>query len=180
MPTTVVPYRGDAKRRLPPPLRAAAAVAMLGDVVEVALEVGPVLVVTEDVGVVPPGARVVSDPAAGLGAAVAAALERVADHALVVNADLPCVTPDALHRLAAAGLALAEARDGTTNALSLPDPSLFAPLYGAGSARRFREHAPFSRAEIPELELDVDVEEDLHRLTLPLGPRTSALLAVLA
>ena len=63
---------------------------------------------------------------------------------LVVNADLPCATPEALRRLAAAGLALVEARDGTTNALSLPDPRLFAPLYGPASADRFRAHAPFS------------------------------------
>jgi 2-phospho-L-lactate guanylyltransferase (CobY/MobA/RfbA family) len=148
--------------------------------VDAALEVGPVLVVTEDAGVVPSGARVVDDPGVGLGAAVAAGLQLVDGHALVVNADLPCATPAALRRLAEAGLALAEARDGTTNALSLPDPSLFAPLYGPESARRFYGHAPFSRGAIPELELDVDVESDLHRLTLPLGPRTSALLAVLA
>jgi 2-phospho-L-lactate guanylyltransferase (CobY/MobA/RfbA family) len=180
VPTIVVPYRGDAKRRLPGEIRAAAAVAMLGDVVDAALELGPVLVVTGDAGVVPPGADVVDDPGAGLGAAVAAGLQRVEGHALVVNADLPCATPAALARLAEPGLALVEAPDGTTNALSLPDTSLFAPLYGPGSARRFREHAPFTRAEIPELESDVDVEADLHRLALPLGPRTSALLAVLA
>ena len=180
MPTTLVPYRADAKRRLPGAIRAAAAVAMLGDVVAAALEVGPVLVVTEDPAVVPPDARVVVDPGGGLGAAVAIGLEEIDGHALVVNADLPCVTAAALRRLAGAGLALVEARDGTTNALSLPDPSRFAPLYGPGSAERFRGHARFSRAEIPELELDVDVEADLHRVTLPLGPRTSALLAVLA
>ena len=57
-------------------------------------------------------------------------------HALVVNADLPAATASALRRLAEAGLALVEAPDGTTNALSLPDPGLFAPLYGAGSAAR--------------------------------------------
>ena len=54
-------------------------------------------------------------------------------------------------RLADAGLALVEAADGTTNALSLPDPSVFAPLYGPGSADRFRAHAPFATVAIPEL-----------------------------
>jgi 2-phospho-L-lactate guanylyltransferase len=178
VPTTVVPYRGDAKRRLPAALRAAAAVAMLGDVVAAALAVGRVVVVTDDAVVVPPGVEVVPDPGGGLGAAVAAGLARVEGHALVVNADLPCVTPAALRRLAAAGLALVEAGDGTTNALSLPDPSLFTPLYGPGSAARFRAHAPFVTMAIPELEADVDTGEDLERLARRGGPRTRALVAV--
>ncbi len=153
---------------------------MLGDVVAAALEVGPVVVVTDDPAVVPESASVVDDPGVGLGAAVRAGLELVGGHALVVNADLPCATPGALRRLAAAGLALVEAADGTTNALSLPEPALFAPLYGPGSAARFLAHAPFERVDIPELRVDVDSEADLHGLTLPLGPRTRALLAVLA
>jgi len=174
----VIPYRGDAKRRLPSSLRAAVAVAMLGDVVEAALEVGRVLVVTDDRAVVPAGADVVDDPGIGLGSAVAAGLLRVEDHALVVNADLPCATPASLRKLAAAGLALVEASDGTTNALSLPDPRVFAPLYGPGSADRFRAHAPFATVTIPELEVDVDEDEDLERLVSRVGPRTRALLAV--
>src|SRR6188508_354091 len=101
VPAIVIPYRGDAKRRLPSSLRAAAAVAMLGDVVEAAAQVGRVLVVTDD--------------------------------ASVVHADLPAATPAALRRLAEAGLALVEAPDGTTNALSLPDPGMYAALYGPGS-----------------------------------------------
>lgn len=178
MPTIVVPYRGDAKRRLPPELRAGAAVAMLGDVVEAALEVGRVLVVTDDDGVVPRGADALREPGGGLGAAVAAGLARVDGHALVVNADLPAATPDAIRRLAGAGLALVEAEDGTTNALSLPDPGIFAPLYGPGSAARFRAHAPFASLDIPELVADVDSPADLERLALRLGRRTRALLAV--
>lgn len=178
VPTIVVPYRGDAKRRLPPALRAAAAVAMLGDVVAAALEVGDVLVVTDDRAVVPAGATPLADPGRGLGEAVAAGLARVEGHALVVNADVPCVTPRALRELAAAGLALVEARDGTTNALSLPDPAEFAPLYGPGSAARFRRHAAFATVRIAELEEDVDTDADLARLGASLGPRTRALLAV--
>jgi 2-phospho-L-lactate/phosphoenolpyruvate guanylyltransferase len=176
--TTVVPYRGDAKRRLPASIRAAAAVAMLGDVVEAASSLGRVLVVTDDVAVVPRGAETVDDPGDGLGAAVAAGLELVDGHALVVNADLPCATAASLRLLAAAGLALVEAEDGTTNALSFPDPSVFAPLYGPGSAARFRAHAPFAAVAIPELEADVDTGEDLERLAARLGPRTRALVAV--
>ena len=40
---------------------------MLGDVVAAALEVGPVIVVTDDPTVVPLGAEVVDDPGGGLG-----------------------------------------------------------------------------------------------------------------
>jgi 2-phospho-L-lactate/phosphoenolpyruvate guanylyltransferase len=178
MPTIVVPYRGDAKLRLPAEFRAAAAVAMLGDVIGAALKVGPVLVVTDDPAVVPPGASALPDPGEGLGAAVAAALDTVSGHALVLNADLALATPDAIRRLEAAGLALVEAEDGTTNALSLPDPAVFTPLYGPGSAARFRAHAPFVTVAIPELAADVDTLADLERLAALAGPRTRALLAV--
>jgi len=136
VPAIVIPYRGDAKRRLPSSLRAAVAVAMLGDVVEAAAQVGRVLVVTDDASVVPADAEIVLDPGEGLGRAVAVGLATVREHALVVNADLPAATPDALRRLADAGLALVEAADGTTNALSLPDPGVYAALYGPGSAER--------------------------------------------
>lgn len=178
--TIVIPYRGDAKRRLPGELRAAVALALLGDVVDAALPLGRVLVVTDDPSVVPPGAEAFADPGGGQGAAVAAALAVVDGHALVVNADLPLATPAALRRLAAAGLALVESADGTTNALSLPDRTLFAPLYGPGSAARFRAHAPFATAAISELEEDVDSVEDFERLALRAGPRTRTLLAVRA
>ena len=178
MPVIVIPYRGDAKRRLPVSIRAAAAVAMLGDVIQAAAEVGHVLVVTDDEVVVPRGVEIVGDPGEGLGAAVGTGLARVEGHALVVNVDLPCATPEALRKFAAAGLALVEAHDGTTNALSLPDPRSFAPLYGPGSAKRFRLHAPFATIRIPELEHDVDCAGDLERVAVPLGPRTRALLAV--
>jgi 2-phospho-L-lactate guanylyltransferase len=178
VPAVVIPYRGDAKRRLPSTLRAAVALAMLGDVVDAALAVGRVLVVTDDPAVVPSGADAVLDPGEGLGPAVAAGLACVRGHALVVNADLPAATPDSLKALAAAGLALVEAPDGTTNALSLPHPSFFAPLYGPGSADRFRAHAAFVTVSIPELEADVDSDGDLERLSGRLGPRTRALLAV--
>ena len=151
---------------------------MLGDVVEAALGVGRVLVVTDDPSVVPPGVEVVADPRTGLGYAVGEGLSHVTGHALVVNADLPMATAAALRTLADAGLALVEAPDGTTNALSLPDPALFAPLYGRGSAERFRAHAPFATVAIPELEADVDSDADLERLGARLGRRTRALLAV--
>ena len=112
---------------------------MLGDVVAAALEVGPVLVVTDDATAVPPSAQHVRDPGAGLGAAVVAGLAEVDGHALVVNADLPAATPQAIEELASAGLALVEAADGTTNALSLPDAVDSLPCTGREARARFRE-----------------------------------------
>ena len=74
------------------------------------------------------------------------------------------------------------AADGTTNALSLSSPSLFAPLYGQGSADRFCAHVralggEAVRAAIPHLVDDVDDLADLRRLGLGAGPRTQAALA---
>ncbi len=171
MPTVVVPFRATGKSRLPGPVRAVLAQAMLADVVAAALVIGRSLVVTDEPAAVPDGAEVVTDPGGGQGAAVAAALAHVDGHALVVNADLPCATPGALHALAAAGAALVAADDGTTNALSLPDPSAFVPLYGAGSAARF-EAAGLRPAAIEELALDVDTIDDLRRLSRPVGANT--------
>jgi len=70
-------------------------------------------------------------------------------------------------------------RSGTTNALSLAAPSVFAQLYGPGSAERFVEHArrlgrEAVRVAIPNLADDVDTQEDLERLQLRVGPRTQA------
>lgn len=173
MPAVVVPYRASGKTRLPREVRAELGRAMLGDVVEAALHVGAVVVVTDDPAAVPDGARPLADSGGGQGSAVAAALASVRGHALVVNADLPCVTVEALELLAAAGPALVSARDGTTNALSLPDPSRFEPLYGAGSAARFAATLGLDPVSIPELALDVDTLDDLGALDPgSLGPRT--------
>jgi len=170
--SVVVPFRAEGKTRLPEEIRADLARAMLADVVAAALELGRVLVVGDDANAVPVGAEAVADPGSGQGGAVAAALALVDGHVLVVNADLPCATSDALRRLAAAGPALVAAADGTTNALSLPDPSCFEPLYGPGSAARFAA-AGLVPVRIPELELDVDTLDDLEHLVRPLGDRTA-------
>jgi 2-phospho-L-lactate guanylyltransferase (CobY/MobA/RfbA family) len=171
VPDVVVPYRAAGKTRLPPALRGELGRAMLEDVVAAALELGAVLVVTDDPGVVPAGAAAVADPGGGQGAAVHAALQGRKGHVLVVNADLPCATGEALRRLAGAGPALVAAADGTTNALSLPDPALFRPCYGAGSAAGFAALGLIP-VELPELEHDVDSLTDLDALPLPLGRHT--------
>src|ERR671922_21282 len=154
MAAIVVPFRGsDGKRRLSGVGKEAhrrIVLAMLADVLAAAAEVGRTVVVTGDddgrqlAGEA--GAEVVEDPGGGQGAAVAAALGLLpADAVLVVNADLPCVVPYDLRSLIAAtppaGIALVSSADGRTNALSLPAPQYFEPLYGPGSAERFKRAA---------------------------------------
>jgi len=186
----VVPYRANGKSRLPEPVRAELALAMLGDVLTACAVVGPTTLVSGDPGAIvlatELGAETIPDPGDGQGGAVGAALERLDGPALVVNADLPCVVPADLELLAqladAGAVGLVEAADGTTNALALPEPVLFAPLYGPGSAVRFRDHAAAQgvdclSAAIPNLADDVDTLDDLARVGLRAGPRTQAALA---
>ena len=194
MTAIVVPFRGEhGKQRLDAPddLRARIALAMLGDVLTACVATAPTTVVTSDA---PAGelarelgAALCDDPGGGQGAAVRAALAGLPDEpVLVINADLPCVVPHDLRTLAGAAelgaLGLVEAEDGTTNALALPRPGAFAPLYGARSADRFRDHAAATgldamAAVIPNLADDVDTLEDLGRLAFRAGPRTQAALA---
>lgn len=191
MAQIVVPFRGEsAKQRLEASdeIRSTLALAMLGDVLTACVAAGRTILVTEDADARALadelGAELVDDPGGGQGAAVAAALERVdAGPVVVLNADLPCVVPHDVRTLAGAAelgaLGLVEGEDGTTNALALPRAAVFAPLYGAGSAVRFREHAESQgvtvvAAAIPNLAEDVDTLEDLARIGLRAGPRTQA------
>jgi 2-phospho-L-lactate guanylyltransferase (CobY/MobA/RfbA family) len=162
----VIPFRGeDAKQRLPEQVRAELGRAMLADVMAAADEVG----------------RTIVAEGHGQGAAVGTALSDVQETpVLVVNADLPAVTPRDLLALLGSippdGIAVAAAPDGTTNALGLAAPGLFEPLYGPGSAARFLALAPSRLVEIPNLADDVDTLSDLERLEGRLGTRTRAAL----
>jgi 2-phospho-L-lactate/phosphoenolpyruvate guanylyltransferase len=193
MTTIVIPYAGaEGKTRLHDSRRArrALSLAMLGDVLSAATAVGSTRVVTADAEgesiAREHGAVSVEDPGSGQGPAVAAALAGLDPGGiLVVNADVPCVVPADLRALLAAtpagGIAFVEALDGTTNALSLPAPEVFAPLYGADSAVRFRARAEelgltAVSAVVPNLADDVDTLDDLERLQLRCGPRTQAAL----
>ena len=166
MASVVVPFRrrgGKSRLGLGPHL----AEAMLEDVLEAASAVGPV---------------VVADGEGGQGAAVAAELESLPDGAvLVINADLPCATARDLFALLGSipphGIAIAEARDGTTNALALSSPRVFTDLYGPGSAARFRTLAPSASVAYPNLVDDVDTLEDLERVAGRVGRRTAEALA---
>jgi 2-phospho-L-lactate guanylyltransferase len=171
----VVPYRGEsAKRRLAPApeeVRMTLSRAMLEDVLAACEAVAATKLLPQD---------------GGQGEAVEAALRTISETPiLVVNADLPCARPRDLLTLLGAlpegGLALVEAADGTTNALALSAPHLFAPLYGPGSAERFRARAArlgaqAATAAIPNLVDDVDTLADLERLEGRLGHRTAAAL----
>jgi len=138
---------------------------MLADVVAAAGEVGRVIVADRR----------------GQGAAVEAALSDIRDApVLVVNADLPAVTPRDLLALMGSipldGIAVAAARDGTTNALGLAARGLFEPLYGPGSAERFLALGASRLVEIPNLVEDVDTLDDLEWLEPRLGVNTRAAL----
>ena len=163
MATIVIPFRPNGKRRLArrgPEL----ARAMLADVLDACSEVAP---------------TVIADAEGGQGAAVQDVLARLDGPVAVVNADLPCARPEDVQRLIAEtppdGVAIVEAADGTTNAVSLASAALFAPLYGPGSAERFRQ-AGARAVAIENLAEDVDTEADLERLAPRLGPNTRAVL----
>ncbi|HEU5278778.1 MAG TPA: 2-phospho-L-lactate guanylyltransferase [Gaiellaceae bacterium] len=190
----IVPFRGIAGKQrltgLSEEAHGALVLAMLADVLAAATTVGRTVVVTgDDEGrrvAVEAGAEVVADPGDGQAAAVATALGGLETGAvLIVNADVPCVVPYDLRSLLAAtplgGIALVASEDGRTNALSLPAPELFEPLYGPRSAERFQRAArelglEAVAAAIPNLSDDVDTREDLERVQLRAGPRTQAAL----
>jgi 2-phospho-L-lactate guanylyltransferase len=192
--TIVIPFSGaEGKTRLHDSrrLRRAVAHAMFCDVLAACVSMGRTRVVTPDeeaaAAATDAGVEVVVDPGGGQGAAVQAGLEGVEPGGiLVLNADVPCVVPQDLRSLLAAtpagGVALVEALDGTTNALSLSAAEAFAPLYGPSSSDRFRAHAASLGLEavsvaLPNLADDVDTMDDLARLQLRAGPRTQACLA---
>ena len=189
----VIPFRAGGKSRLPSEIRTDVALAMLGDVIEAAVGMGDARVVTDDPAgrlvAVELGAEALDDPGEGQGVAVAAALAGADGVCLVVNADLPRVRPSDLGALAVpprlGRVSVVEAADGTTNALGLPVAEVFTPLYGPGSARRFRAHAAAlgltcEGLALPNLVEDVDTLADLERVGPHGGPRTRAMLQAIA
>ena len=182
----VIPFagsRGKTRLELDAGAREELSLAMLAEVLAAAFDVGRVWIVTPDSGAATYATRAtwIRDPGGGQGAAVEAGLrESGTKPVLVVNADLPTLTPEDLFALDEAipenGIAIAPADDGTTNALGLSDASLFTPLYGEGSAARFRAHAESSGLTAvdvarPGLRDDVDTLADLERILPQLAPR---------
>ena len=179
MATVVVPFRSGGKSRLPAELRVEVALAMLGDVLEAAVGARrpraarhrrrrrgarsrPAL-----------GVEVVADPGGGQGAAVQAALAGVDGVCLVVNADVPrvrAVRPRGARAPPACGAVaiVAAARRHDERARPARSPRSFEPLYGPGSAARFRAHAAALGLDVHDLDLpnlrdDVDTVADLER-----------------
>lgn len=192
MTAIVVPFRGpEAKSRLPLEVRRPLALAMLADVLAACAAVGATTLASDDEEAralaVEAGASFADDPGGGQAAAVAAALAAAPGApAVVVNADVPCAVPRDVRTLVevaeADALGVVQAADGTTNALALPRATLFAPLYGPGSAERFLQHGRDAGVDVvslvvPNLAEDVDTLEDLERVGLRAGPRTQAALA---
>jgi 2-phospho-L-lactate/phosphoenolpyruvate guanylyltransferase len=194
MARIVVPFRGLAGKQrltgLDADAHRAVVLGMLADVLAATTAVADTVVVTnDDEGrrlATDVGALLVNDPGGGQSPAVAAALGLLEiDAVLIVNADVPCVTPSDLRSLLAAtplgGIALVASADGRTNALSLPTPNLFEPLYGPRSAERFQRAARELGLEavemaIPNLADDVDTRQDLNRVQLRAGTHTQEAL----
>jgi 2-phospho-L-lactate/phosphoenolpyruvate guanylyltransferase len=130
------------------------------------------LLVTPAPGAARADVDVLVDAGSGHADAVTLALadERSARGALVVMADCPLVTGEALDELAAEArpLALAPAADGGVNALALADPRAFTPVFGTSAAAMITaaHGAGLDPAVVRDarLELDIDRPEDLARV----------------
>ncbi|MEO8538996.1 MAG: 2-phospho-L-lactate guanylyltransferase [bacterium] len=105
------------------------------------------------------------------------------NHVLILHADLPLATNEAIENLAAMArpnsITVVESRDGGTNAMLLQPPGRFALAYGPGSfakhtdaARRtgMRVHTNPNR----ELRLDLDTPDDILELLRPPRGRQGA------
>src|SRR2546430_3158627 len=127
--------------------------------------------VTDAISAAGSEAVIVSGPG-GQGEDVLKALATLRGPVTIVNGDVPCVTSDEVEELTKRAPAIVAARDGTTNALAILDPSAFAPLYGPGSAARFETHLGAERLALPGLRDDVDTWDDLERIRDRVGKHT--------
>ncbi len=191
VPTPLVPVKAlaQAKGRLGPALtpieRRLLTIAMLEDVVAAlqgAEGLGRPVVVSPDREIWHRadaiGCRVVEEdgvPDGGLNASLAraAAAAPPGDPLMVVAADLPLATPDALARVlaTAAPVVVVPSRDRTgTNVLAWRDPASFRPAFGPGSADRHLAMPGAARVDEAALALDVDTVEDLRAVAARVGP----------
>jgi 2-phospho-L-lactate guanylyltransferase len=177
----IVPVKGldGAKTRLAPllaePDRARLVVEMLDRVLAACREADAIertLLVTPDPVLVRDGVEILFDAGTGHADAVELALAdpRARHGALVVMADCPLATGDALDALAAAArpLALAPSRDGGVNALALRAVGSFRPRFGVPAATTAAEARAAGLEPVvleePLLALDVDRPEDYELL----------------
>ena len=187
MSVAVIPFRPiDPKTRLAGLLsqdeREAFARAMLADVVEAVRGAGfePLLLCTSAFDC--PGVEVRVE-ACGLSDALNALLPTLEAPVLVIMADLPLATPDAIGRLGSANVdvAIAPGRGGGTNALFIREPARFHVDYYECSVRKhlaIAHEAGLSATCIDSfrLYLDLDEEEDLVDLLIHGAGRARACL----
>ncbi len=102
------------------------------------------------------------------------------DRILVLHADLPLVSAEAIETIArsASDVALVSSGDGGTNALVCP-AGVFGFQYGPGSAQAHREAAWAADLEpelldLPDLALDIDTPGDLEQLQSEIDSGRSA------
>ena len=111
------------------------------------------------------------------------------DAILIVPADVPLITPDAVDMMVSTApdgpsVVVAPAHDGGTNGLLLQPPDVIAPQFGPSSARAHQQSAaaagemgvPFREARIDVWAFDLDTPSDLRwlRETLPQLPEEIA------
>jgi 2-phospho-L-lactate guanylyltransferase len=177
----IVPVKGldGAKSRLAPRLspaeRARLSLEMLERVLGACAEAAAItrtLVVTPEPKLAPAGVETIVDSGRGHPEAIALALDdpRATAGALVVMADCPLASGEALDDLARAArpVALVRSRDGGVNALALRDPRLFEPAFGSPAEETIRRcrAAGIEPALIRDdrLEFEVDRPEDYDLL----------------
>lgn len=137
-----------------------------------AAEVGPVTVVSSEELPLDGIARF-DDGGLPWNDALAAAMREVVREsvAAVVAGDLPLLQPAEVKQLVAAtparGLAIARARDGGTNAVSMRPPGVLVTCFGEPSSAALHERAAWTAGgdahvlDLPGLAFDVDTPEDL-------------------
>lgn len=191
----IVPHRGleSAKTRLSPVLdpdeRAALAEALLRHVLEVAVEVADVVVISPDADLEPlvsaAGARLSVQRGLGLNRGLDQAREEAladrVDHLAVLHGDLPTLTALDVTALLTAVVgerpmvAIApDAAETGTNGLALSPPGVMAFLFGTGSFEAHRRAAKQADAWItvvrrPGLSFDIDTPADLSAWLAAVG-----------
>jgi 2-phospho-L-lactate guanylyltransferase len=175
-PTLVVPirdFRGFTRLSmvLSPDQRTTLAVGLADRVRDAAKQAGlPMIIVSGDADVHHwadrHGVAWLDDPGSGLDVACEAATAGL-DRWLVVHADLPLITIEALHAVVSAmarGTVLVPSQDGGTSVIG--HTGRFPFSYGPGSFHRHLGAAPCATVlTTPELSIDLDRESDLAALT---------------
>lgn len=177
MPVAVIPFRPvNPKTRLSGLLsqaeREAFARAMLADVISAVRAAGldPLVLSTDPYDC--PGVEVRVAPV-GLSDALNAILPTLDGPVLVIMADLPLATPEAVRRIAcsAADVAIAPGRGGGTNAIHIRDPAGFHVDYYEVSVAKHMAIAVAAGLSVEivdsfRLYLDLDEDEDLVDLLI--------------